>query len=177
MWLIAIDPGYSKRGQGCACALFGCGLLHHAWFARPDDVSEVMPDGADVVWELPEVRPREDVSPGKANTLIKLAAEGATLAGMYAPATGGKVLAVAPSHWKGSTPKPVHHGRVWLRLSTEERSVIGVPWEIEAKINEAKRLGGLDRWAKPGHTYYRSWPTHNLLDAVGLGQWYLGGQA
>jgi len=170
--LIAIDPGYAKRGPGCACALFVEGLLTALWFARPNEARPVAPDGADVVYELPQMRPREDVSPGKANTLIKLAAVGAELAGQYSGASGGRVYAVTPAAWKGSTPKPQSHGRILDVLSRAELAIVGA--DAMARVAEAKRRGALDRWARPGADYYGTWPRHNLLDAVGIGVHHLG---
>lgn len=174
MTVIAIDPGYAKRGSGCACALFVGRELHATWFTRPGRPAPAVPDGTHVVWECPTIRPKEDVSPGKANTLIRLAAEGAALAGRYAGQCGAPVcLAVLPATWKGSTPKPVNHGRIIAELTESELARVGDVADIRARITAAKRAGGLDRWSKAGHVYYGTWQTHNLLDAVGIGRWYL----
>jgi len=174
--VLAIDPGYAKRGPGCACALFLNRRLSTVWYARPGQHAPAVPDGTMIVWECPAIRPREDVSPGKANTLITLAATGAELAGQYSGQCGGRVVAIAPTEWKGTTAKPVQHGRLWAVLDPIERSIIaeaaGDP-DVSARIEAAKRAGGLDRWSKAGHLYYGSWPTHNILDAVGIGRWYV----
>jgi len=171
--LIAVDPGYAEKGPGCACAQFISDRVVLVWFIKPREFHSAT--GASVVvYECPVVRPREDVSPGKANNLIRLAAVGAELAGRYA-GRGGTVVAVEPHVWKGSTPKPVQHGRLWDELTEDERDVVrqAVGIDVALHIAEAKRRGGLDRWSKPGHTYYGSWTGHNLLDAVGIGRWYL----
>jgi hypothetical protein len=170
--LIAIDPGYGKNSGGCALAMFMRGVLVSAGFERHTAPGFWRGCGADVVvYELPQVRPREDASPGKANTLIQLAAAGAELAGRLA-GSSTPVLAVAPVKWKGAVAKPVCHSRLWGGLSDAERACIGSPCEVERHINEAKRKGGLARW-KPGTNYYGTWPLHNILDAVGIGIWYL----
>lgn len=175
--VLAIDPAYSAKGPGCACALFCGGRLSALYYARPSRQRPATPDGAVVVWEIPEVRPREDVSPGKANTLVRLAAEGAALAGMYAAEADGTLIAVTPAQWKGSTPKPAHHKRVLAALDADEPALRVIRRacgdDTDARVAAACRAGGLDRWAKPGASYYGRWTGHNLLDAVGLGLWYL----
>jgi hypothetical protein len=173
--LLAIDPGYAKRGPGCACAMFVDHRLTSLWYERPSGPRPFPAWPAAVVWELPEVRPREDVSPSKANTLVRLAAEGALLAGLYAAARGAEVRAATPAEWKGSKAKPVHHGRVLAELDEAELDVVVDVCGADTveRVQAAKRAGGLDRWAKAGAAYYGRWDGHNALDAVGLGLWQL----
>jgi len=167
--LVAIDPGYAKRGQGCACALFAERRLSRVWFVRPDRA--VAPVEADlVVYELPEARARDRVDP---NVLVRLAAAGALVAGRYAGPLA-PVHARTPLTWKGSTPKPVQHGRLWSVLGDDERGRLGGPATGDA-IAAAKRRGARTRWAKTGADCYpASFATHNLLDAVALGAVELG---
>lgn len=170
--LVAIDPGYAKRGQGCAVALFDGGALVGAFFARPETIT---PDALttcarEVVWEKPQLDERTRTS---APAVVELAAVGGTLAGMFAGAAGCRAHAVTPSAWKGSVAKPVAHGRLWETLSFAERAILGGD-ATAARIEAAKRAGGLDRWGKPGAAYYGAWAGHNLLDAVGIGVWRLG---
>jgi len=170
--LVAIDPGYTKRGKGCAVAVFCNGALIHVHFARPETISanELCVCAGDVVWECPQVDARSNAS---VPAIVQLAAVGGVLAGLYAGACGCRAVAVVPSAWKGSAPKPIAHGRDWERLREAERDLLGGDGTI-ARIDAAKRAGALDRWGKPGATYYGTWQGHNLLDAVGLGMWRLG---
>lgn len=55
-------------------------------------------------------------------------------------------LRVFPAQWKGQVPKKIMNARVLSKLSIEERLVIP---EIGVKV-------------------------HNVIDAVGIGLWYLG---
>lgn len=167
--MIAIDPGYAKRGKGSACARFIHGELRHVWFARPSTFAPLLGVHT-VVWERPQVdrRTRSSVP-----SIVRLAAEGGTLAGLYAGATGAAVVAVSPTEWKGAVSKPVHHKRMWRALSEAERAVLGV--HVGREIDAACRRGALDRWSRPGASYYpASFAEHNLLDAVGIGLWRLG---
>jgi hypothetical protein len=171
--LVAIDPGFARRGKGCAVAVFAGQTLVRACFERPESVRpESLRVGAThVVWECPQVDARTRTS---APAVIQLAAVGGMLAGMFAGACGCHAEPVAPLAWKGSTPKPVHHGRMWAQLSDDERRVLGGADTLK-QIEAAKRRGALDRWGKPGAAYYpAAWLVHNLLDAVGLGLWRLG---
>lgn len=171
--LVTIDPGYAAKGPGCAVAVFCCGLLSQTYFARPEKVwITPLKNVYEVVWECPQVDSRSRVS---VPSIVQLAAVGGTLAGMYSGACGGAtVVPVSPSAWKGSTPKPVHHLRLWRQLRVVEHDLLGGV-DTEMAIEAACRKGALDRWGKPGASYYpRTWWTHNLLDAVGIGLWRLG---
>jgi hypothetical protein len=94
----------------------------------------------------------------------------------------GEVVRYQPRQWKGSTPKPVHHARMWEALTDAERRVIGGATTASA-IWAACERGASDRWRKAGATYYRARElptvdgtkiTHDLLDAVALGLYDLG---
>lgn len=175
--VIAIDPGYSARGKGCACALAVDGLIGACWFARPGEAQPVafphVPRNTiAVIVEQPQQDERSRGIPPE--TLIRLAWDGALLAGLYAGELGCPVVATTPAEWKGSTPKPVAHGRMWEILTPAERAVLGGD-DTAAKIAAAKRKGGLDRWGRPGVSYYpRNWDGHNLLDAAALALTYVG---
>lgn len=172
--VIAIDPGYARKGGGCACALLVVGEIAKVWFDRPVGGTgpwQIGPIHA-VIVEQPQQDKRSRGIPPE--TLIRLAWNGALLAGLYAGELGCPVVAVTPSDWKGSTPKPIAHGRMWEILTPVERAVLG-GYDTEAKIAAAKRKGGLDRWGKPGVSYYlRNWDGHNLLDAAALALTYVG---
>jgi hypothetical protein len=169
--LVAIDPGFAARGKGCAVAVFLDGVLACTCFARPETVSAntLSVCAAEVVWELPQVDARTRAS---VPAIVQLAATGGTLAGLFAGASGGRVVAVTPTQWKGNVAKPVCHSRMWARLAFAERAVLGGD-ATAARIEAAKRAGALARWA-PGEHYYGSWSGHNTLDAVALGVWRLG---
>lgn len=171
MTLVAIDPGYAKRGKGCAVAVFADGALVDAFFARPETVTaqQLCVMARDVVWEQPQLDARSNAG---LPAVVCLAAVGGTLAGMFAGASGCRVTAVTPAQWKGSTAKPVAHGRLWAALTPAERVRLGGS-DTLARIDAAKLAGALARW-KPGEHYYGAWLGHNLLDAVALGCWRLG---
>lgn len=170
--LVAIDPGYSKAGQGCAVAIFDNRALTYVGFMRPETLSppQGVGDKAEVLWECPQVDRRTRITTPQ---IVKLAAIGGELAGMFAGSLGCRATPIAPSTWKGSVPKPVAHGRMWTLLTDPERTLLGGD-ATRIAIEKAKRKGALDRWGKEGARYYPSaWLTHNLLDAVGLGMWRL----
>jgi hypothetical protein len=171
--IIAIDPSYAVSGPGCACALIdGDGVATYAWYNRSHGPLYLpCTSCAYVVWECPEIRPREDCSPGKANTLIALAAEGAALAARYASETDARVVSATPHKWKGSVPKPIHHARLIEQLADSEIALVGGPSEVRKRIKAACEKGALARWKREGAYYYGSWTGHNLLDAIGIGKW------
>ena len=180
--IIAIDPGYAKRGQGCACARFDRGLLTGVWYTRPRELITAtrgrtfLAASIDVVIvEEMQVRPRGDgyIDP---RVLLRLQADGFLLAGLYAGACGSRVEALTPAQWKGSVPKPVQHASLWRRLSAAETAVLGGD-ETWARISAAVERGARERWAHAGVYYYGSWQGHNVLDAVGLGVSYLKGRS
>ena len=57
------------------------------------------------------------------------------------------IVTVLPRQWKGQVPKDIHNGRVMAKLSPAEIRV------VEDSTTKSKR--------------------HNVIDAVGLCQWYL----
>jgi len=172
--LLAIDPGYAAHGKGCACARFFEGRLVAVWYARATDVTLSFARVSRVVWECPELRPRG----GGADpaTLMRLAVEGAELAGRYAGVHGATITRMTPHDWKGTTPKPMHHARLWSVLDATERAVLGGERTWRA-IEAARKKGALSRWP-PGRTFYgASYTDHNLLDAAALGCVALGRMA
>jgi len=180
--IIAIDPGYSATGSGSAVAVFretlpNVPVLCEVFFDRPEEPRDrVRHDASDaiVVWETPQVDSRSRRS---TQSIVKLAAEGGELAGMYAQANSALICRVTPSEWKGSVPKPIAHGRMWARLLPHERDLLGGDATLDA-IDVAKRKGALERWAKEGARYYpRTWHAHNILDAVGIGLYLIGNRA
>ncbi len=178
MKLIAVDPGVHE----CACAEFVDGSL-----TRVEFISAVWGGpGSGRFWPMATYDvdecvieiPQHDKRVGVHNSALALHA------GLIAGACRCGVYAYTPSNgenpWKGSTPKPVHHRRVWAELSPDERAVF--PAGTEARIIKACEKGALDGWRKPGGEYYGKAKgadgigarVHNVLDAVALGMHHLG---
>jgi hypothetical protein len=171
---LAIDPGYSRKSGGCACAWAYEGELRGAWFKRAADFRDGSGDHDPryVIVEQPQQDSRSwGVPPA---VLIKLAWEGASLAGLYAGASGAELHAPSVSDWKGGEKKPNHHRRLWAVLSEAERAVLGGA-KTHAAIMAACEKGARCRWRLPSDQLYPStFKTHNLLDAAALLMWALG---
>jgi hypothetical protein len=168
--VLSIDPGYAKASKGCACAATTGQILTGVWFTRPENHTRFTRHVSAVVVEKPQWDGRD----ATAQVLIELTYQGALLAGLYAGEDGADVIAYTPRDWKGSEPKPVHHGRLWKILDADERAILGGD-RTGAIIQAAKEKGALNRWARPGVTYYpRNFETHNLLDAAALNLFHLG---
>lgn len=170
---IAIDPGYSRKSGGCALACAIGGRLTAVRFERAADFEHGDRGGIDaVVVEQPQQDARSwGVPPA---VLIKLAWEGAALAGLYAGASGAQLHCPTVSEWKGGEKKPAHHARLWAVLSPAERAVLGGD-KTYAVIKAACQKGALCRWKLPSDELYpSSFKTHNLLDAAALLMWALG---
>ncbi len=171
---LAIDPGYARKSGGCALALAERGVLDHVGFERASQFC-IAPGSCDIQHVIVE-QPQQDarswgVPPA---VLIKLAWEGAALAGLYAGASGAQLHCPTVSEWKGGEKKPAHHARLWAVLSEAERRVLGGA-PTYAVIKEACQKGALCRWKLPSDELYpSSFKTHNLLDAAALLMWALG---
>jgi hypothetical protein len=108
---------------------------------------------------------------------------------MGARASTNYLLEYEPRQWKGSLPKAVCHLRMWQALSDTERALLGGEQTAKAIANACNR-GAKARWKKHANHHYsnRDLPkvpqsstdhvgikiTHDILDAVSLGLWYLG---
>jgi hypothetical protein len=171
---LAIDPGYSRKSGGCACAMSSGGALVEVRFERAAAFAHACAslDLTDVIVEQPQQDARSwGVPPA---VLIKLAWEGAALAGLYAGASGAQLHCPTVSEWKGGEKKPAHHARLWAELSPGEREVLGGETTY-AVIKAACQKGALCRWKLPSDQLYPStFTTHNLLDAAALLMWALG---
>lgn len=103
-----------------------------------------------VVIELPQIyrmsHNKKDVDP---NDLIKVAVQVGEYKQFFSAPCMGRVLLVWPAAWKGQTPKHIHNQRVYTWLSPVEQELV--------------HQRGLRHGAK----------THNMIDAVGLGCWFL----
>jgi len=163
--VLCIDPGYSKRGEGCACALAVGGTVQSVWYERSSTAVRLKLPALDaVVVEKPQQDKRSRGIPPE--VLIELTWEGCAVGARYAGMHDCRLLGATPSRWKGSTPKPVQHYHVWQALSESERAMLG-GYDARIEIEKACERGALDRWSKPGVSYYpRGFTLHNLLDAV-----------
>ncbi len=169
---LAIDPGYSRKSGGCACASSVGGMLYQTWFERSRDFSVTRSCLGHVIVEQPQQDARSWGIPPA--VLIKLAWEGAALAGLYAGASGAQLHCPTVSEWKGGEKKPAHHARLWAVLSGAEREVLGGA-KTWAAIKAACEKGALCRWKLPSDELYPSmFKMHNLLDATALLMWALG---
>ena len=161
--MIAIDPGTSAKGKGCACALFRGDTLTATYYARPAAWAHLPVVGM-VVVEKPQIDKRTHAS---APAVLELAWQGALVAGALVGRDRATLMALTPAQWKGSTPKPVCHHRVWVTLSQAERKTLGGDATARA-IDAAVERGALDRWGKAGAAYCVGYD-HNIMDAVCLG--------
>lgn len=183
--LVAIDPGYGRRTEGCACAVFRQNALRQNVLAavltvRPDGCARAIGEqyeSAYVVLERPQSDGRtqgvgRDGTP--AEVLIQLALQGGIVAGLFA-APNGTVRAVTPSEWKGSLQKPIHHKRALAALMPAELELAGGMAALNIVLAAVEK-GARDRWRKPGGAYYT--PSAKVLtdklDAIALGLWALG---
>lgn len=125
--------------------------------------------------------PQADGRSAPADDLLRVAVTGARLA-EYAAGRFGEIVEARPREWKGSLPKAVCHERMWRALSDAERALLGGAQTCKAIANACNR-GAKARWKKHANHHYsnRDLPTvdgikisHDILDAVSLGLWYLG---
>lgn len=152
--LLAIDPGVvtgwasflSTTGE-----LYQCGL--GADWPKTFQYTAII--------EYPQVYPH--TSAKQANDLIKLA----IMVGEYKVGLPGAEL-VLPHTWKGNTPKPVHHVRIWEDLAVRERARMASAGGVEDYIQKCYAYTRGERKTEPASK------VHNLFDAVGLGMWKFG---
>lgn len=132
--------------------------------------------------------PQADGRTAVVDDLIKVAVSGARYAQAFSEY--GVVTEARPREWKGSLPKAICHLRMWAVLSDAEKALIGGEQTAKAIANACNR-GAKARWKKHANHHYsnRDLPTmatpgagpscdvkitHDILDAVALGLWYLG---
>jgi hypothetical protein len=169
--LTSIDPGAER------CAL-ACWLQDCTLAAVLDVGSYDWPTtwaAENVVVEVPQADGRAQVG----DDVLRMA--------LSATRVGARAALVSlsehqPREWKGSLPKAVCHARAWAALSYDERELLGGDRTGRA-IEAACARGAAARW-KPHHNHYyrdRELPsvgglkiTHDILDAVAIGLWYLG---
>jgi hypothetical protein len=164
--LLAIDSGYPE----CACAVAKGGRL--TWVGEGASL-----DGLRFHRVVVEI-PQGDGRAVPVDDLIRVAVAGARLAECRVAqgSPRGVIVEYRPREWKGSTPKPPHHARMWAALDARERELLGGE-RTHAAILAACKRGAQGAWKKPGATYYRAkeFPTvngtkitHDILDAVAL---------
>jgi hypothetical protein len=174
MSLLAIDPGVAPLAWAHfeAGALTACGFMPREAFAAGN-----WHDLHALVIEKPRIYPK--ASGKDPNDLIDLAGAAYFAEGAIHARGGPRAQYVYPGDWKGQVSKPVHHSRIWSVLALAEQRVFErdagmLAEDIEAKINRAIDLLARGIRNKDGSPKEYAWRTHNLLDAVGLGLWYLG---
>jgi len=180
----AIDPGVA--GAGNACAASEDKRIVCVWFARVPRfergalLGELEGPCADIVIVERPVLQGDRTRAARPQDLMSLAWEGALLAGAYAGRDGATLIELPANDtrdargWKGSEPKPVQHARLWAILDAGERALLG-GLVTERVIYAAREKGALNRWGRPGASYYpRAFTTHNLLDACALNATYTG---
>lgn len=157
--LLAVDPGLRYP----AAAWFVNGVLHKASrvkvkydpkqpiLERCRDISLAItdwcPDTPDkIIAEYPQVYTREK-SKGDPNNLIPLACIGACLSGLY---VGVPIMSPKPREWTGNVPKDED----------------GDPWKSPRGQRVWDRLSPAERACVI--------PSHDAVDAVGLGLFCLG---
>jgi hypothetical protein len=131
-----------------------------------------------VVFEVPQ----GDGRGVPVDDLLRVAVNGARTAEALCCVEDRAVSEARPREWKGSTPKAPCHLRAWQALSDTERALLGGAATAKAIANACNR-GAKARWKKHANHHYsnRDLPTvdglkitHDILDAVALGLWYLG---
>jgi len=145
----AIDPGATS-----GFAQFTAGKLFAADTFAGEKLPEVWHRGyaQTLVLEVPRIYPGN--SKGDPNDIIKLAMRAGEIRGHYIRTASVRIVEVFPRTWKGNVPKDIHHARVLAALDEQERGVLAPRARRVTKTNPH----GFD---------------HNMLDAVGLGLWFL----
>jgi hypothetical protein len=125
-----------------------------------------------LVIEKPTVYPGS--SEKDPNDLIDLAGAAYFAEGAIRARGGPPAHYVKPFDWKGQLKKPQHHARIWSVLANDEREAFGRDAGHSIDFVEKKIDRACELLAQTGKVKNYSWAAHNLLDAVGLGLWYLG---
>ena len=166
---VAVDSGAlaSAQAQFDGAELLRVGSAARALFV-----------GDDVIVEIPQADGRGST----VDDLIRVTAGGVRVGSRSMAHDGSDYREVTPREWKGSLPKAVCHLRMWQALSDTERALLGGEQTAKAIANACNR-GAKARWKKHANHHYsnRDLPTgnglkitHDILDAVSLGLWYLG---
>lgn len=173
--LLAIDSGSPE----CAVALCIHGnLLRVGTLTIESSNCFAYPPFDRVAVEVPTLQGNATPNP---EDLLLITAVGVRLAERFA-ADHRRIREYRPAEWKGNTPKPPHHKRMWDALTPAEHTLLGGA-RTRAAIYAACARGAKDRWQKPGARYYRAgeFPTvngtkitHDILDASALALYDLG---
>jgi hypothetical protein len=117
--LLAIDSGHPE----CAVAVAWHGVLTHVnTVALATCGSAELYDGYDrVVVEVPTLRGGNTPNP---EDLLLIAIAGSRLAERCAR-DWRNIVEYRPAEWKGNTPKPPHHARMWIALNRTEATLLG----------------------------------------------------
>ena len=154
--LVSIDP--SLRGTGIAWWMDGelvdvtlesvrGATTRRAWGKCGREIAASLETSShwpqDVVCEIPQIYKQ---SPGDPNDLVAVTLVAGALCARF---TDANITTVVPSEWKGQVPKSAHHPRIMRALREPEKAILDI---AQRKAGEA---------------------FHNVMDAVGLGLWYL----
>jgi hypothetical protein len=169
---LGVDPGYAKSGEGNAVAHARDGVLRAAWFERyaGGSVGAVHVAGGIelVVAERPAFQGKRSLD-AHPETLMRLAWEGALLAGAYASAYGARLVSIPSDDWKGEEPKAANHARLWDLLTPAEQRVLGGA-ATESLIRAAVRACAKLRWpaGMTGYPDTKAALVHNKLCAAAM---------
>lgn len=153
--MISVDPGVKISAMA---GWFDGVLVTVGW--RPPVSAR------DLVIEVPVIRPRRKGDSQDILDLMRVVERWASKA--------VNVVEVKPEIWKGQTPKPIHHRRLFEALTPTERAVLAdasgrTVEDVRGYITKACQI-----LARTGVVARYSRKDHNLFDAVGIGLWYLG---
>lgn len=163
----AIDPGIANY----YLAAFGDDRLAVVGrFPYPEPGSSA-PLAADKLVDVLVVEDQVILPNGKHRNLLALKERAESLRWIYAAAR--QQVKVKPNDWKGSTPKPISHRRIWRELSPGERVCFARAYGVRVDAIGAKIHDACARLARTGKVTKYSWDANNWLDAVGIGLWYL----
>lgn len=155
--LSAVDPGV----QGSALAHFESSLLVSV-------ATGVLPSKSTrLVIEKPTIYPGDRRT--DPNDLIDLA----VVVGRWLQ-LAEQSITVLPRVWKGTTPKPISHRRIWRTLDAHERDAVARCVGMSTHAIDRKIEAACLRLASTGKVTGYSWEAHNALDAVGIGLFELG---
>jgi len=152
MKLIAIDPGWTCTGF----AVFQGGKLTACGYGRPEKVMRRKWGrlvGAKVVIEVAALYPtQKERNP---QSILRNACCGWRFGGFF-EAHWANVEELTAKNWKGTVPKPANGEQYIIERRLQER-LTPAEWQLIKQTKSARAKGLND----------------NLIDAVGIGRWYL----
>lgn len=154
--VLAIDPGlratgyaFFRGGNLASCGLIRCKLTERADIAAAigrELALQFLRPLDAIIIEVPQVY-QSRLMKGDPNDLVSIA----LVAGAALQVPAKVRRAVSPHQWKGNTPKDVTCRRLLMALNEQERDILA-----DAAVPSSLR--------------------HNILDAIGIGKWFLDQQ-